>query len=351
MAHVIVPPSWQIPEREATDKQAFSNRRQFLKSAGIAAAATILAPGCAKATPGGQDVATAPDGSVFGPLDTVPANAPREGYPAARNASFKVPERPVTERIAAASYNNFYEFISSGDLKNVWPLVNDYKPFPSTIKVSGLVEKPFEVDVADLMREMTLEERLYRFRCVEAWSMTVPWTGFPLRKLIEKCKPLSKATHVAFVSANKPKEMPGIKNAPWYDWPYFEGLRIAEATNDLAFVATGSYGEPLTKQQGSPLRLALPWKYGYKGPKAIVELKFVDKQPPTFWNKLQPAEYGFLSNVNPNVPHPRWSQASERFILNEDDLDRRDTMLFNGYADLVGSLYPDEPTRLTRVIR
>ncbi|MFT4604995.1 MAG: sulfoxide reductase catalytic subunit YedY, partial [Rhodothermales bacterium] len=177
------------------------------------------------------------------------------------------------------------------------------------------------------------------------------WTGFPLRKLIEKCAPTSKATHVAFISADKPDEMPGIKNAPWYDWPYFEGLRLGEAMNDMAFMATGMYGEPLPKQNGSPMRLVLPWKYGYKGPKAVVELRFVNKEPPTFWNKLQPAEYGFVSNVNPNVPHPRWSQATERYIQSEVNIERRDTFLFNGYAEQVGSLYPDEPTTLTRKIR
>ncbi|MFT5514480.1 MAG: sulfoxide reductase catalytic subunit YedY [Rhodothermales bacterium] len=286
-----------------------------------------------------------------GPLDTIPENAPRGGYPASRNETFAVAERPLTERLAASSYNNFYEFISAGDLKNVWPLVGDYNPFPSTIKVSGLVEKSFEIDVAELIESMDLEERVYRFRCVEAWSMTIPWTGFPLKKLIERCAPTSRATHVAFLSADKPKEMPGITNAPWYDWPYFEGLRLNEAMNDLAFMATGMYGEPLPKQNGSPMRLVLPWKYGYKGPKAITELKFTNKQPATFWNKLQPAEYGFLSNVNPMVPHPRWTQASERYIQSEVNIERRETLPFNGYTEFVQGLYPDEPTTLTRTIR
>lgn len=344
MAGIIIPPSWRIPEREAADKAGYANRRQFIRATSLAIASAALAPaGCL--------ARSAPSLVHSGPLDTIPANAPRTGLPAARNAAFSVPERPLTDRVAASSYNNFYEFISTGDLKNVWPLVGDYQPFPQTIKVSGLVEKKFEIDIADLIREMELEERIYRFRCVEAWSMTVPWTGFPLRKLIDKCAPTSKATHVAFISADKPKEMPGIRNAPWWDWPYFEGLRLAEAMNDLAFVATGMYGEPLPKQNGSPMRLVLPWKYGYKGPKAVVELRFVDQQPPTFWNKLQPAEYGFVSNVNPNVPHPRWSQATERYIQSEVNIERRDTFLFNGYAEQVGSLYPDEPTTLSRRIR
>jgi sulfoxide reductase catalytic subunit YedY len=210
-----------------------------------------------------------------------------------------------------------------------------------TIDVKGMVEKPFKLDVGELITSMDLEERVYRFRCVEAWAMTVPWTGFPLKKLIERCKPLSTATFVRFVSVNRPKQMPGIPAAPWYPWPYYEGLRMDEATNEIAFVATGIYGEPLPKQSGSPIRLALPWKYGYKGPKAIVEMEFTDKQPPTFWNELQPAEYSFLSNVNPNVPHPRWSQASERLIGQSDR--RVPTQMFNGYETWVGDLYPKEP--------
>jgi methionine sulfoxide reductase catalytic subunit len=164
---------------------------------------------------------------------------------------------------------------------------------------------------------------------------------------VERCRPLSAATHVRFVSVNRPNEMPGIRAARHYPWPYFEGLRMDEATNELAFVATGMYGEPLPKQNGSPLRLVLPWKYGYKGPKAVVRIEFVNRQPATFWNELQPREYGFLSNVNPNIPHPRWSQASERLLSGE----RVPTQLFNGYAEWVGSLYPDEPTSASRVIR
>lgn len=175
--------------------------------------------------------------------------------------------------------------------------------------------------------------------------MTVPWTGFPLRKLIEACKPLSTATHVRFVSANRPEQMPGLAKAEWYPWPYFEALRMDEAMTDLAFVATGAYGEPLPKQNGSPFRLVLPWKYGYKGPKAVQRIVFTDEQPPTFWNELQPAEYSFLSNVNPNVPHPRWSQATERFIASREEERRVETLMFNGYAEQVAALYPNEPRR------
>lgn len=349
MAAIHIPPGWRIPESRATSESAYQNRRAFLKKMGlgtIAVASAAHFPGC-----GPKAAHTTPTLLPDGPLDTIPKLAPREGYPAMRSRSFDVPERPITTYVAAASYNNFYEFIFDGDLKNVWPLTGAYEPFPMTIAVKGLVEKPFTLDVADLIREMDLEERLYRFRCVEAWSMTIPWTGFPLRRLIERCKPLLSATHVRFVSVNRPKQMPGITKGHWYPWPYYEGLRMAEATNNLAFVATGMYGNPLPKQNGSPLRLVLPWKYGYKGPKAVVEIEFVDRQPPTFWNDLQVKEYGFLSNVNPNIPHVRWTQAKERFISDVDTIEERPTALFNGYSTWVGSLYPDEPTEFTRMVR
>lgn len=342
MANIILPPEWQLKEHETTPKSVFVNRRAFVKqlglgSIGMIGAGALAGCGMDKAGEANASPILRPDG----PLDTIPANAPKAGYPATRNVAFEVTERPITDRTIASSYNNFYEFKNSGELKEVWPLTEDYEPFPMTIRVKGHVEKSMKIDVADLINKMDLEERIYRFRCVEAWAMTVPWTGFPLKKLIEYCKPTDKATHVRFVCAAKPKQMPGIDAAPWYPFPYFEGLRMDEAMNDLAFVATGMYGEPLPKQNGSPLRLALPWKYGYKGPKAIVEIEFTRKQPPTFWNELQPSEYSFLSNVNPNVPHPRWSQASERLIGQNDR--RVPTQLFNGYAEWVGDLYPEEP--------
>ena len=333
MPHIILPSGWQGREQDVTPENTYRGRRRFIKRMGLGAV------GLAAASMGAcTDEVRGNGPKADGPLDTIPEDAPRDGLPAQRNSAFEVPERELTDRLKASGYNNFYEF--DGSAKEIWPMTGDYDPFPSTIQVTGLVEKKFKMEVGDLIREMELEERIYRFRCVEAWAMTVPWTGFPLKKLIERCKPLSRATHVRFVSANKPREMPGIKSQPWYPWPYYEGLRMAEATNELAFVATGMYGDPLPKQNGSPLRLALPWKYGYKGPKAIVRIEFTNKQPGTFWNDLQPKEYGFLSNVNPNIPHPRWSQASEK-LLNNDE--RVPTMLFNGYGDWVAELYPDEP--------
>jgi sulfoxide reductase catalytic subunit YedY len=339
MPNIICPPGWRLSEREATDLGLYLDRRRFIRSLGLGTIGAAAFPTMACANQESAPLSpTRPDG----PLDTIPTNAPRQGLPAPRNESFQVPERGITDRIAASSYNNFYEF--DGRSKEVWHLTGKYEPFPWKLEVRGHVEKKMDLDLEALIREMPLEERVYRFRCVEAWSMTIPWSGFPLRLLIEKCRPLSKATHVRFVSVKRSKEMPGISSQPWYPWPYYEGLRMDEAINDLAFVATGLYGEPLTKQNGSPLRLALPWKYGYKGPKAIVRIEFTDKQPKTFWNDLQPAEYSFLSNVNPAVPHPRWSQATEKFMISQDDIRQVSTQPFNGYADWVAGLYPNGPS-------
>lgn len=337
MAHIILPPGWQEREQDVTPHAVYANRRSFIKTMSLGAI------GAATGTSGlacAQDDARS--STAEGPLDTIPDDAPREGYPAPRNPDYPV-DRTITERELASGYNNFYEFKNQGDLKEVWPLTDKYDPFPWTLEVRGLVEDEFTMDVAQLLHEVELEERLYRFRCVEAWAMTVPWTGFPLRALVERCKPLARAKYVRFVCADRPNEMPGLRS-DWYPWPYHEALRMDEATNELAFVATGLYGEPLPKQNGSPLRLVLPWKYGYKGPKAFVRLEFTEQQPPTFWNELHPQEYGFLSNVNPNIPHPRWSQAQEELLGSDEKVETR---LFNGYGEWVADLYPDEPRSRT----
>ena len=344
MANIIIPPAWQLKERDCTTKAAYTNRRAFIKSLGLGSIAlTASSLGCSINARSRDSLANDPDG----PLDTIPENAPRDGYPAERNTAYSVPERPVTDRLVSSSYNNFYEFINQGDLKRVWPHTGAYEPFPWSLEVRGRVEDEQTWDLADLIKSMPLEERLYRFRCVEAWSITVPWTGFSLSKLIERCKPLSSANFVEFTCVNRPSQLPGQRIATWYPWPYFEGLRMDEAMNELAFVATGMYGEPLPKQNGSPLRLVLPWKYGYKGAKAVVRMRFTRSQPKTFWNELAPREYGFLSNVNPNVPHPRWSQASERFLPRENVEEQIPTQLFNGYDQWVADLYPDEPRQPT----
>ena len=234
----------------------------------------------------------------------------------------------------AGSYNNFYEF--SLNKEKVRELVENFITAPWPIAIGGMVEKPITMDVEDMLKLAPLEERVYRFRCVEAWAMVVPWTGFPLSKLIEKISPKPEAKYLRFETANRPDQMPGIKKLPNYPWPYFEGLRMDEAMHPLTMVVTGVYGKPLAKQHGAPLRIVVPWKYGYKSIKSIVKIDFIDKQPATFWETLGPDEYPFESNVNPAIPHPRWSQAIERII---DTGDSVKTQPFNGYGKEVARLY------------
>jgi sulfoxide reductase catalytic subunit YedY len=303
-----IPKGWEIPEREATPEAAFLNRRQILAAAGFLGGLLET-----------EDAARADSKSL---------------YPAKRNPEFTL-DRPITEEWAATSYNNFYEFNAEdkGAVKN---LVGSFTTSPWSIDVGGLVNKPQQLDLDDLVRSMPLEERLYRFRCVEAWSMAVPWTGFPLSALIRRVDPKPEAKFVRFITVNRPDQMPGIKRYHWYPFPYFEGLRMDEAMNPLTMLVTGMYGKPLPKQNGAPVRVIVPWKYGYKSPKSIVKIEFVAKQPATFWNQLQPTEYGFYSNVNPKKPHPRWSQATEKVIPN---MERRPTLLYNGYEKWVAAMY------------
>jgi sulfoxide reductase catalytic subunit YedY len=207
---------------------------------------------------------------------------------------------------------------------------------PWSIELAGMLAKPRTLDIDDLLKQVQLEERVYRHRCVEAWAMTVPWTGFPLSALVKLAEPLGSAKYVTFETIQD-KAMPGL-SAPFYPWPYTEGVTMDEAMTDLAFMVTGMYGKPVPPQNGGPLRLALPWKYGFKSAKAIVKVSFTDQRPHTFWEAIQPAEYGFWANVNPAVAHPRWSQASER-LLGSDE--RVPTRLYNGYGEFVGGLYQD----------
>jgi sulfoxide reductase catalytic subunit YedY len=239
----------------------------------------------------------------------------------------------MTPLADVTSYNNFYEFgTEKGD-----PAANagTLRPRPWTVAIEGEVERPQVVDIDQLLKWFPLEERVYRMRCVEAWSMVIPWIGFPLRDLIARVAPTSKARFVAFTTLLDPDQMPGQRRAV-LDWPYVEGLRLDEAMHPLAILAVGLYGKPLPNQNGAPLRLVTPWKYGFKGIKSIVKIRFTETQPPTSWNLAAPDEYGFYANVNPAVDHPRWSQATERRI---GDLRRRPTLPFNGYADQVASLY------------
>ena len=302
---------WEIPERLATPEHLVFSRRALLAGG---AAAIALAPVAA----GAQRVGDLPDPTA-------------DLYPAKRNETYKL-DRPITDEKINDHYNNFYEFNSS---KDVVDQAQKLPIRPWTVKIDGLVEKPMEVGIDDLIRKMTLEERTYRHRCVEAWSMAIAWTGFPFRKLVDFAKPLSSAKYVEMQTFMNPKIAPG-ERVTWYPWPYIEGLTMAEATNDLAFLATGAYGHPMSKQHGAPLRLAVPWKYGFKSIKSIVRFSFTDKQPKGMWEALQPSEYGFWANVNPKVPHPRWSQASEELIGTGE---RRPTLIYNGYGEYVADIY------------
>jgi sulfoxide reductase catalytic subunit YedY len=326
MANIIRRPEWQLPERAITPEDVFLNRRRFLRRMGLIGGGLMTASlvSCGKSS---TDAAAANDTSAAATAVST------KGYPAPRNKEFD-PGWPLTSESKAANYNNFYEF--STDKERVAKLVGKFKTSPWPIAIGGLVEKPLTVDAQELIDMMTLEERVYRFRCVEAWSMVVPWTGFPLSKLIEKAAPKAEAKFVRFESFNRPKEAPGIERLADYPWPYMEGLRMEEAMNPLAMVVTGIYGKPLPKQHGAPLRIIVPWKYGYKSPKSIVKIDFVTTQPKTLWETLAPDEYPFESNVNPNVPHPRWSQAMERVI---DTGDLVKTEMYNGYGKYVAQLY------------
>jgi methionine sulfoxide reductase catalytic subunit len=321
-----------LPKLEPTDPGVYFNRRSFMKSS--AALGTIA----------GISSAHAFFGNDVDPLQ-VPISRP-EVFPAKRNPKFDSDTRkPLTERTLAATHNNFYEFLP-GRGGPVYKLVDQFKVDPWKVEVTGLCEKPRTFDLDDIFK-FEQEERVYGFRCVETWAMNVPWTGFPLSKLLKAVQPLSGAKFVRLSTLNRPKEMPGIAQETGYPWPYHEALRMDEAMNELTLMATGIFGQPLLKQHGAPMRLVVPWKYGYKSPKSIVKIELLAQQPLTFWGRPPYThEYGFLSNVNPNIPHPRWSQATSYFLTKGSHIRRgksKPTELFNGYGDFVGKLYPDEP--------
>ncbi|MDR2312366.1 MAG: protein-methionine-sulfoxide reductase catalytic subunit MsrP [Brucellaceae bacterium] len=252
---------------------------------------------------------------------------------------FKTDEK-LTPKDSVLTYNNFYEFGTGKSDPSSYS--GDFKPRPWTIEVGGMVAKPATFDIDDLMKAMSIEERIYRMRCVEAWSMVIPWQGFQLSELLKRVEPLGSAKYVAFETALRPKEMPGVGGAfPVIDWPYREGLRLDEAMNPLTLLATGLYGENLANQNGAPIRLVVPWKYGFKGIKSIVKITLTDKEPLTAWKMQNASEYGFYANVNPAVDHPRWSQKSETRIGSGSFFspDRRDTLPFNGYGEHVAQLY------------
>jgi sulfoxide reductase catalytic subunit YedY len=293
--HIARRRGWEIAERLATPEALVASRRSLLAGAGAIALA-----GTARAEPNPK-------------------------YPAGR---------AVTDEKYATTYNNYYEFSES---KNLWRAAQKLKMEPWTIQIDGMVQKPQTLGFDDLMKQVQTEERIYRHRCVEAWAMTVPWTGFPLSQLLKIAEPLASAKYVVFETKQDKAAMPGL-DSPFYPWPYIEGLTMDEAANDLAFVSTGLYGKPLPPQNGGPIRLTVPWKYGFKSAKSLMRIGFTDKRPMNFWQAIQPSEYGFWANVNPAVAHPRWSQARERLLGNDEMVP---TQIYNGYGEWVAALYAD----------
>ena len=306
---------WELPERAATPERLFHERRRLVK--GLAAGPMLLAGGSALI-----GVAAAQD------------DPSADLYPAPRNERYQLDERlpQLSDERLVTTYNNFYEF---GSHKQISKAAQALKVRPWTVTVDGMVEREQTLEVDDLLRRMPLEERVYRLRCVEAWSMAVPWSGFPLKALVDLARPLGSATYLRMETFLDPDMASGQKQF-WYPWPYVEGLTIAEATNELAFIATGLYGKPIPKQNGAPLRLAVPWKYGFKSIKSIVRFTFTNERPLNFWQEIQASEYGFWANVNPEVPHPRWSQAEETPLGSPMKVP---TLLYNGYAEFVADLY------------
>lgn len=301
-----------VKPSEITPYSQYLSRRDFLKAAGIVTGSALLAACAPSVTDSAIPESDAPV-VASGLTDELgdPAN------------SFK----DIT------NYNNYYEFTT--DKEGVARLAQKFNPAPWTVEVYGLVNKPKTFGIEDLLSRFTQEERIYRLRCVEAWSMVIPWTGFTLASLLKEVEPTSDAKYVRFETVLRPEEMPGQKS-PFYPWPYQEGLRLDEAMHDLTILATGLYGQPMPNQNGAPIRLVVPWKYGFKSIKSVVKIELVAEQPTTLWSMVGPNEYGFYSNVNPEVPHPRWSQATERRI---GEFGRRPTLMFNGYAEEVAYLY------------
>jgi sulfoxide reductase catalytic subunit YedY len=309
----------KIHPSEITPKNVYLSRRAFMRAAGVIAGSVALAACAPQSTSTPESAPATGNGAAVTP----PAMAGSTDELGDAVNSFK----DIT------NYNNYYEFTTSKE--GVARLAKDFATSPWEVEVGGMVQKPGKFSVDDLEKQFPPEERIYRLRCVEAWSMVIPWMGFPLASLLKAVEPTASAKFVRFETISKPDEMPGMSE-PWYPWPYQEGLRLDEAMHDLTILATGLYGGELPAQNGGGIRLVVPWKYGFKSVKAIVKIELTDQMPATMWSTIAPEEYGFYANVNPEVDHPRWSQGSERRI---GELKRRPTLMFNGYADQVASLY------------
>jgi methionine sulfoxide reductase catalytic subunit len=304
-----------IHPNQITPEELYLSRRTFMKRMGVLIGGAWVATAC---IPG---------------MESTPAPGATSVVPGETAATMDDLNDPLTPFDAVTNYNNFYEFTTSKE--RVAVLARDFTTHPWTIEVGGMVANPGTYAIEDIERRFPSEERVYRLRCVEGWSMVIPWLGFPLHKLLEEVEPSSQARYVRFETVTRPEEMPGQRD-DFYSWPYVEGLRLDEAMSDLTILATGLYGKSLLPQSGAPLRLVVPWKYGFKSIKSIVRIDLVEQQPVSLWMNAAPHEYGFYANVNPDVPHPRWSQSSERRI---GESGRRPTLPFNGYAEQVAHLY------------
>ena len=311
----------KVPSSEITSKDNYLSRRKFIKRAAIIGGGALAGGGYLYNRVRTRGVQTEAANAL------VAAALPKAGSLVDELGD------PLNSFEDIANFNNFYEFTT--DKQGVARLSAGFPTSPWQVEVGGLVNNPGVYDIDDLRTKWDQEERIYRMRCVEGWSMVIPWVGFPLHKLLAEVEPTSDATYVRFETLYAPDLMPGQKT-PWYEWPYVEGLRLEEAMNELAILSTGLYGESLLPQNGAPIRLVVPWKYGFKGIKSIVKIDLVDYRPVSLWMAAAPKEYGFVSNVQPDIPHPRWSQATERRI---GELGRRPTLPFNGYAEQVAHLY------------
>jgi sulfoxide reductase catalytic subunit YedY len=312
-----------VPSSEITPYNLYLSRREFIKAAGILSGTAFLAACGVKLT------------TASGPGTTAPSQVPTQGTPLPDNAQGQTTDElgePLNTFNEITNYNNYYEFSTNKEAVN--SLSQNFKSTPWAVEVGGLVQNPKTFALEDLLK-FEQKERIYRLRCVEAWSMVIPWTGFELASLLKVVQPMTSAKYVHFVTLMDTDRMPGEGN-PFYPWPYSEGLRLDEAMQRLTILATGLYGKPLPNPDGAPIRLVVPWKYGFKSIKAIVKIELTEQRPETMWNTIAPNEYGFYSNVNPQVDHPRWSQASERRI---GELNRRPTLIYNGYSDEVANLY------------
>ncbi len=320
---------WDVIDYKTTDENVYLNRRSLLRAMGIAGAGLASASVV---------------GGSFAPFVSSARAASIAGFPATRNPAFTL-DRPVTVEEEAITYTNFYEFGSS---KNIWRKARKLVTDPWIITIEGLVDNPLQLDASELIvRTGPQEERLYRHRCVEAWAMAVPWTGVPMSRLVTLVQPKAEAKYIRLETFFDPSVAIGQRQS-WYPWPYVEGMTIDEAMNEMAFIGTGLYGRAMEKQNGAPLRIVLPWKYGFKSIKSIVKMTFTDQRPVSFWEKLAANEYGFWANVNPDVDHPRWSQATERMLGTGK---RVATQLYNGYGEQVAYLYKDMKGEGDRLFR